>query len=69
MQQQFAAFTTQRHTTYQPPQPPPIMQFNFPIIHRSLGADTGVVRDMVDVDGAGKQTQGPQAVATHKLHL
>ena len=30
MQQQFAAFTTQRNTTYQPPQPPPIMQFTIP---------------------------------------
>jgi hypothetical protein len=70
MQQQFAAFTTQRNTTYQPAQAaqPPITQFQTQILQCSLQKGMEAV-NMEAADVAVVQILGPRADATYTPHL
>ena len=70
MQQQFAAFTTQRNTTYQPAHAvqPPITQFLYQILQRSIQQE-GEVADVEDMDVAVMQILQTQEDATYTHHL
>ncbi len=70
MQQQFAAFTTQRNTTYQARTPtPPIMQLPSPTWQLSFSKDAEAVNVPENVDVEDVQTLQPQDDAMYARRL